>query len=194
MTSPINKQKTSQLTGSGGAANTPGDKRDLDKERMALEWERLRSERQKSALEFRLKRRELAAQSSKAWRELLANPVTLAIVGGFITLMTTIVTNHLTVSANLQVEVTKAELAAAAASKTLQADLIKKFVESPKTETVRENLRFLVDAGLLPDYGDRIKAYLANNAGAPEVGLMMYCLDQGGTPEFCRNRVIGTPQ
>ena len=106
MTNPTKKQKTSQLTGSGGAANTSGDKGDLDKERMALEWERLRSERQKSALEFRLKRRELAAQSSKAWRELLANPFTLAIIGGFITLMTTIVTNHLTVSANLQVEVT----------------------------------------------------------------------------------------
>jgi hypothetical protein len=44
-----------------------------------------------------------------------------------------------------------------------QADLIKKFVESPKPETVRTNLSFLVDAGLLPDYADKIRSYLEKN-------------------------------
>ena len=38
-------------------------------------------------------------------------------------------------------------------------------------ETVRENLRFLVDAGLLPDYAKNIKSYLsANPETAPQVG------------------------
>jgi hypothetical protein len=161
------------------------DQVSLERERLALERERLRSDRQKAALEFRIRRRELSAQlagpSRKDWRELLANPFTLAIVGGFVTLMTTIVTNHLSVSTNLEVEATKADLAAKgdiaraqlsakAANQTLQADLIKKFAESPRTDTVRENLYFLVDAGLLPDYGDKIKAYLDTNPGAPQVG------------------------
>jgi len=167
----IDRQSSTSISDSG-----------IEEKRVALDWERLRFERKKAAMEFRLKRNELADHRGKGWKELLASPFTLAIVGGFITVMSTIVSNHLTVSANLALEATKAELAAKgeaakavsasqAANQTLQADLIKKFVESPKTETVRENLRFLVDAGLLPDYATRISAYLANNPDvAPQVG------------------------
>jgi V8-like Glu-specific endopeptidase len=163
--------------------STPSGHGDLDEQHLALDRERLRFERKKAAMEFRLKRNELANHQGRGWKELLASPLSLAIVGGFITLMSTIVSNHLNVSANLRLEATKAELAAKAetakaesaaqaATQTLQADLIKKFVESPKTDTVRENLRFLVDAGLLPDYASRISAYLANNPdAAPQVGV-----------------------
>jgi hypothetical protein len=161
--------------------STPSGHNDLEEQRLALDRERLRFERSRVAMEFRLKRKELAINRGREWKELLA-ALTLAIVGGFITLMSSIVSNHLNQSANLQLEATKAELAAKAetakaeataqaAKQTLQADLIKKFVESPKTETVRENLRFLVDAGLLPDYASRISAYLTNNPDtAPQVG------------------------
>src|SRR5437660_2040359 len=139
MTIPTDNQRGPGLTGQPTSPG-PSDKGGPEKEQIALEWQRLRFDRQKQAMEFRLKRRELAARPSKTLMEMLANPLTLAIVGGFITLMTTIVTNHLTVSANLQVEATKAELAAKAdaakaelaakaANQTLQADLIKKFVE-----------------------------------------------------------------
>jgi hypothetical protein len=162
-------------------SDTSGD-RDIEKQKLALDWERLRFDRKKAAIEYRLKRDELAGARGKGWKELLGNPLTLAIVGGFITVMSTIVSNHLNTSANVALEQTKAELAskaetakaelaAQAANQTLQADLIKKFVESPKTETVRENLRFLVDAGLLPDYQSKISAYLKNNPdAAPQVG------------------------
>lgn len=162
-------------------SDTSGD-RDIEKEKLALDWERLRFDRKKAAMEYRLKRNELAGARGKEFKELLGNPFALAIVGGFITVMTTIVSNHLTASANVALEQTKAELAskaettkaelgAQAAKQTLQADLIKKFVENPKTETVRENLRFLVDAGLLPDYASKISAYLKNNPdAAPQVG------------------------
>jgi len=165
-------------------------KDDLEEQRIALEWARLRSERQKSALEFRLKRWELADRKGKGWIDLIANPLTLAIVGGFITLMTTIVSNHFTVSANLAVEATKADLAAKAennkaalaakaANQTLQADLIKKFVEGSKT-SVRENLSFLVQAGLLPEYEDNIKAYLKNNPDtAPNIASQALGFDTG---------------
>jgi V8-like Glu-specific endopeptidase len=144
---------------------------DLEREHLSLEQQRLRLERQKLAIESRLKRQELSARQGKTWKELFANPLTLAIVGGFVTLMTTIVSNHYTQTANIAAEELRARLARESSQQELQAELIKKFVESPKTETVRENLRFLVDAGLLPDYAKNIQSYLvANPETAPQVG------------------------
>jgi V8-like Glu-specific endopeptidase len=156
----------------------------IEREQLALERERLHAERQKVALEFRLKRRELAERRDKSWKELLANPLTLAIAGGFLTLMTTIVSTHISAieSRTLEsqratlaheVEEKRAELAQKSAREALQAELIKKFVESPKTETVRENLHFLVDTGLLPDYAKNIRTYLENNPkAAPTVSVV----------------------
>jgi len=68
----------------------------IEKERLALERERQRADRQKLALEFHLKRRELVERRDKSWKELLANPLTLAIAGGILTLMTTVITTYLT--------------------------------------------------------------------------------------------------
>jgi hypothetical protein len=136
--------------------------------------ELLKFERQKLAVEVLLKRQELAANGSKGWKDIIGNPLVLAIVGGFVTIMTTIVANHSTTNATLETERVKAQLAEhadirkgkiaeKAADRTLQADLIKKFSESAKTQTVRENLRFLADAGLIDDYKDKIREYLKNN-------------------------------
>ncbi len=153
----------------------------LEEKRLMLDWARLRAERQKSAAELSLKRKELARSSGKTYLELLANPFTLAIVGGFLTLMTSIVTNHFSTISNLETEQKKAEYAAdvektraqfnaQAANQTLEADLIKKFVEGSDKDIVRENLKFLVDAGLLPDYAVNITKYLkANPDVAPQV-------------------------
>lgn len=128
----------------------------LEERRLALEFERLRFERQKIGAELRLRRRELKASGGKAWREIFANPLILAVAGGFLTLMTTTVTNSINASNTIKAESAKARQA-------LQADLIKKFVESPNRETVRTNLSFLVDVGLLPDYASRIRSYLQEN-------------------------------
>jgi len=139
---------------------------------LALDWERLRFERQKYALEVRLKRRAVQEQNYKyVWKDLLANPVTIAIVGGVITLVTAVVTNYFNASETRRADAAKAQLLQESTKETLQADLIKKFVESPRTETVRQNLRFLVDAGLIPSYAESIKKYLDSNPGvAPQVG------------------------
>ncbi len=143
----------------------------IERERLALERERLHAERQKLALELRLKRRELAERGNKSWKELVANPLMLAIAGGFLTLMTTIVSTHISAIESRKLEDKRAGLAQKSAKDALQAELIKKFVESPKTETVRENLHFLVDAGLLPDYANNITSYLKKNPEtAPAVG------------------------
>lgn len=115
----------------------------LEVERLSIERERLRTERQKLAIELRLKRQEFVERRSKSWKELLANPLTLAIVGGFITIMTTIISTSYTANENRIAENLRAKLARDSANQTLQAELIKKFVEAPKTETVRDNLRFL---------------------------------------------------
>lgn len=66
----------------------------LEERRLALEFERLKLERQKAGIELLLKRRELKVAPKKWWADLLGNPLTLAIVGGFITLMTTTVASH----------------------------------------------------------------------------------------------------
>jgi hypothetical protein len=142
------------------------------KGQLPLERERLRLERQKHALEVRLKRRELAEKKrSSIWKDFLGNPLTIAIVGGFLTLLTTILTNFYNSRENREAEAARAEITRENARETLEADLIKRFVDSPSRDTVRENLRFLVDAGLLPTYGTSITHYLAANPdAAPRLG------------------------
>jgi V8-like Glu-specific endopeptidase len=160
------------------------DEEALAADRLSLERSRLRTERQKLALDVRLKRREISERKNKTWKELLANPLTLAIVGGALTIITTIITTSLTAQQNRQAEDARADVAQKSAKQALQAELIKKFVEAPKTETVRENLRFLVDAGLLPDYASGITSYLDRNPNsapaitAPLVGGIVGSSDQ----------------
>jgi hypothetical protein len=101
----------------------------LEERRLALDSDRLKLDRQKASLELRLRRRELDASKGKRWKELLTNPLMLAVAGGFLTLMTTIIINYFNTSNTIAAEAAKAREA-------LQADLIKKFVESPKLETV----------------------------------------------------------
>jgi hypothetical protein len=138
------------------AAEPESNRGELEARRLALEFERLKFDRQKAAIELRLKRREAGAAPKKSWVDLLGNPLTLAIVGGFITLMTTTVTGHFTTLESINAETAKARQA-------LQTDLIKKFVENPNPQTVRANLRFLVDVGLVPNYADNLQAFLAKN-------------------------------
>jgi hypothetical protein len=67
--------------------------------------------------ELRLRRRELRAPSGKAWKDIIANPLILAIVGCFVTLMTTTLTNSINTSNTIAADAAKARQA-------LQADLI----------------------------------------------------------------------
>jgi hypothetical protein len=139
----------------------PIKKENLDVERLQFEHEQLRLERQKLAIETHLKRRELRKGDKKTLLDRLTNPLSLAILAGFITLMTTLITSY-SAKENAASDERRAR-------QTLEADLIKKFVEGP-AETVRANLQFLVDANFLPDYASGITEYLKNNpAGAPLV-------------------------
>jgi hypothetical protein len=105
------------------------------------------------------------------WRELLANPISVVIVGGMITLTTTVVANFFSTREANRTEVVRAKLADANAREALQADLIKRFVENPRSNAVRQNLQFLVEAGLIPTYADGNKKYLeAHPDAAPHVG------------------------
>jgi hypothetical protein len=125
-----------------------------------LRLEQYRLERQKAAIDALLKRRELRAGRRTGLLSTLTNPLSLAIVGGFITAMTTVVTSTYTALQNRDLEQLKAANDLLSAREILQADLIKKFVEGPTLEAVRENLTFLVDAGLIPTYEDAIRTYL----------------------------------
>ncbi len=115
---------------------------DIERSRLALEFGRLKFDRQKSSIEALLKRRELNAAKPRQWKDLLANPLALAIVGGFITLVTTTIAGHVS------------------ASNTLEADLIKKAIDNPDPQKVRENLQFLIEVKLVEDYADRLQSFL----------------------------------
>jgi V8-like Glu-specific endopeptidase len=156
----------------------------LPAKNLSLEEQKLRFERQKLALDVLLKRRELSQQRPSAIREIFTNPLALAIVGAVLTLITQIVTSSLNTAGQRQAESQRAELARAAeerqakaandaASRTLQADLIKKFADAPDLKTARSNLEFLVDAGLLPEFEEKIRKYLEENPdGGPFTGQM----------------------
>jgi hypothetical protein len=124
--------------------------------RLELEIARLKFERQKAAIELSIKRRELAAPKT-GLRTLFANPLTLAIVGGFITLMTSVVTTHLSAKDGLAAEAVRAR-------DQLEGDLIEKFVDNPSPQKVRANLQFLVTVGLVPDYAESLDKFLKENS------------------------------
>jgi len=124
----------------------------------------------------------------------MTNSLELTIVGGVITLVIAIVTNFYTARANREAEAARAKLAHESAQQTLEADLIKKFVESPRMDTVRGNLRFLADAGLLPTYAARITKYLDDNPGAaPQLDDNLVFSPAGETvSEVLEERIRGT--
>lgn len=139
----------------------------LDEARLQLERERLKFDRQKASLELLLKRRELERAKDKGWKDLFANPLTLAIVGGFITLMTTTIASHLSTTASMKADAIREsgqmQADAARASDELQTTLIEKFIDNPDPQTVRVNLQFLLDIGLVPNYADNLKNFLAKH-------------------------------
>jgi caspase domain-containing protein len=139
--------------------------------RESLELEKIRLERTKLALDVRLQRRELAARHARSWLSAISNPLTLAIVGGSLTLFTSVVTNYLTANATREADERRASQARDAGSAALQSDLIKEFLKTSDAKTARDNLTFLIDAGLIPDHEKRIKKYLANDEKAvPKLG------------------------
>lgn len=116
------------------------------------ERERFEFEKQKFQAEqdFKLRtwREEANAKRWDTWK----SPVTLAIIGGIITILANIVSSTLSNFYSLSQE-----------SQKFEADLIKKFLEPESQQQRNENLRFLVTSGLVQRYGDSIKKYLDGN-------------------------------
>ncbi len=125
----------------------------------ALEIDRLRLERSKLAIETRLKRKEVAAHSQPPSKSALSNPLVLAVLGGSLTLLTSIVTNGLTTRSNREASENSASL-------SLQSDLIKTFLTDVDTDTANDNLLFLVKSGLIPNYENNIKKFRKENPNA----------------------------
>jgi hypothetical protein len=141
-----------------------------DDHKLRLELARLQLERSKLALDIRLRRRELRLHAAKTFRDAVANPLVLAIVGGSITLLTSIVTNYLTASANREADDRRAQQVRDAEGRALQSELIKTFLKTQDSKTARDNLTFLIESGLIPDHEARIKEYLASNTkAAPKI-------------------------
>jgi hypothetical protein len=90
---------------------SPNEERRPEPEHLPLEFERLRLERQRLAIETRLKRQELRQSGSKAFKDWLANPFILAILTGFATIMTSIVTSSNTARDNRAADESRGKLA-----------------------------------------------------------------------------------
>lgn len=136
-----------------------------------IELENIKLERSKLALDVRIKRKELNARQSDTWKHTFANPLVLAIVGGSLTLLTSVVTNYLTDSATRDADERKSTQAREAEARALQSDLIKTFLKTPDSKTARDNLTFLIESGLIPDHEKRIKEYLSSNSKTiPKLG------------------------
>lgn len=136
-----------------------------------IEIENIKLERSKLALDVRLKRKELKTRQSDTWKHAFANPLMLAIVGGSLTLLTSVVTNYLTDSATRDADERKSTHAREAEDRALQSDLIETFLSTPDSKIARDNLTFLIESGLIPDHEKRIKEYLSNNSKTiPKLG------------------------
>lgn len=135
----------------------------IEAEKLKLEFRRLAFDRTKLAIETRHKRREDRAHSTKSLKESLSNPLILAIVGGALTLFTSIITNYLTGTANREADERRASQSREAESRNLQSELIKTFLRTQDSKTARDNLTFLIESGLIPDHEKRISEYLAKN-------------------------------
>ncbi|MDG4676175.1 hypothetical protein P9A16_34390 [Shinella sp. 838] len=141
---------------------------EIDAARMQLERDRLAFESQK--LEFEREKLDLAGKRSLG--QIFSNPMLLAVIGGLISIFTSIILNDRQIDASLETEKLKAGIAKDTARDALEADLIKRFVEGPSILAVRDNLTFLIEVGLLPSYAEKIKQYLKENEGsAPQVLL-----------------------
>lgn len=137
----------------------------LQAEKLKLASERLRFERQKFAIEVRQRRTKTDPQ--KPWKVALSNPTTLALIGAVLTLISGLLLSWYNSRESQELERVRAR-------NTLEAELVKKFVEGPSPDAVRENLRFLVDANLVPTYAAGIDAYLVKNPGsAPQITMRM---------------------
>lgn len=134
----------------------------LAEERLKLEQDRIAFERQKLDREIAREHKEQKLPILKWIREMLSTPLTIAIVGGFITVLTTTVINQDIAEQNLKGEKYKADLARQAARDALEADLIKKYTDGER-DVVKKNLEFLVKTRLVPSYSDQIAAYLKEN-------------------------------
>ena len=96
----------------------------------------------------------------------LSNPLMLAIAGGSLTLLTSILTNYFTASANREADQRRALYTRETDARALQSELIKTFLKTQDSKTARDNLTFLIESGLIPDHEKRITEYLAKNKQA----------------------------
>jgi hypothetical protein len=90
----------------------------------------------------------------------IKSPLALALLGGIITILASSATSYLTAHSNRQLEQEK-----------LQSELIKKYLEVTDLRSRIDNLRFLVEAGLIPNYSENITRYLDTTPNTAPITL-----------------------
>lgn len=128
--------------------------------------ERFEFEKQKFEAEHRLaietSSRQAQAQRFERWK----SPITLAIVGGLVSLIATIITSYLNNQQLHELEDRKLANTIRIEQQRSESELIKRFLEPEAEEQRLSNLRFLADTGLLPTLGERVGDYVRSNPEA----------------------------
>lgn len=114
-----------------------------------------------------MKRKELKNYKNSSFKELIKNPLLLAVIGGALTLMTSIITSYMTANANRDAEILRFKNSHKAEALKLQSDILKTYLATKSAQKARENLVFLIESGLIPDHEKRISEYLKNNEKTP---------------------------
>lgn len=123
---------------------------DSPTERELFEFERYKFLEEKS-----LKSKEIDQKHKRENIGFLKSPMFIAILGGIITITVNSIANYHSTKNTIELDRQK-----------LQADLIKKYLEPTDTKTRKNNLNFLVQTGLIPQYQAQIAQYLVNNPDA----------------------------
>jgi hypothetical protein len=137
-------------------------------ERLGLEKARLECKLKETEVE--LKRRELASKEHNSTkRASLSSPLTIALITGFIGIITVGIANYLQSAATLRLEQEKAESA-----------LILKAIETGDREVAAKNLVFLVEIGLIHDKTGKIAGLENQPLKAPVLPRQSRALDSTG--------------
>jgi len=107
---------------------------------------------------FEFEREKFRADQKHSWGAAFLFPASIAAIGAILALLGNIATQYYSSESNLKLK-----------EQELQSDLIKKFLETPSAKSRTENLRFLVDSGLIPRYSAAVAGYLDKYPeGAPQ--------------------------
>lgn len=129
----------------------------MDENEIKIELERLEFEKEKFEKELEFKRNQLELNKKEFKKRLWTNPTFIAIVAAFIGLISNAIVAYYNNASLLEIENNKAE-----AARILEA------LKTPNRKTAEDNLKFLLETGLVVNDTAKIQAYLKDKKEGSE--------------------------